>query len=263
MTRIPPGETGTGPGPASVASDATGPRCSSSPPWWRQAPWPPRGPRAPRPTGARTPRRGHPSTWPTSAPTRDCRSRTRWPRRRERPPTTTGHPGCDFKTGRLSIPTIYAPPCVPVTRGGNGGATAAGVTGTTITLAYYVPPPGDLASLAEGAAGNPASNLLTAENYAAMLNHITPLYGRQVQVVPLDASGTSTDAVAARADAIRVAEQIHAFASIGGPAETPVYQDELARMHVLCLSCGVGAPYSEVQQDAPYLWSSLPRATRC
>lgn len=166
--------------------------------------------------------------------------------------------GCDVRTGRLKVPTIYAPPCVPVTRGSNGGATAPGVTATTITVVYYIPPPGDLASLVEGAAGNPASNLLTAQNYAAMFNHVMPLYGRRVQVVPLYASGTSTDAVAARADAIRVAQQIHAFASIGGPAQTPVYQDELARMHVLCLSCGVGSPYSEFHQDAPYLWSSLP-----
>jgi hypothetical protein len=55
-----------------------------------------------------------------------------------------------------------------------------------------------------------------------------------------------------------VAQQIHAFASIGGPAQTPVYQDELARLHVLCIECGVGAPYTEFQQDAPYLWSTLP-----
>ncbi len=166
--------------------------------------------------------------------------------------------GCDLTTGRLSMPTVNAPPCVPVFTDNNGGATASGVTATTITVVYYVPPPGDLASAISGAAGNPATNVATAEDYVAMFNHVDTLYGRRVVLVPYDATGTSADAVAARADAIRVAQQIHAFASIGGPAQTPVYQDELARLHVLCLSCGLGAPYSEYQQDAPYLWGVLP-----
>jgi hypothetical protein len=77
-------------------------------------------------------------------------------------------------------------------------------------------------------------------------------------LVPYNATGVSTDAVAARADAIRVAEQIHAFASIGGPAQTPAYEDELARLHVICLDCGLGATYTSYQADAPYLWGLLP-----
>ncbi len=175
---------------------------------------------------------------------------------------TVGHyhwaAGCNIFTGRLSIPSVYAPPCVPVHQGGNGGATAPGVTGQTVTVAYYIPPPGDLASAVEGVAGNPATNLTTAENYVAMFNRIVPLDGRHVVLVPYHATGTSDDAVAARSDAIRVAQQVHAFASIGGPAQTPAYQDELARQHVVCLSCGLGAPYSDYQQDAPYLWGTLP-----
>ncbi len=166
--------------------------------------------------------------------------------------------GCDPTTGRLSMPSVYAPPCVPTFAGSNGGATGQGVTASTITVVYYVPPPGDLAAQFEGAQGNPATNLATAENYVAMFNRIVTLYGRHVDLVPYDATGTSTDAVAGRADAIRVGQQIHAFASIGGPAQTPAYQDELARLHVLCVLCAVGAPYSEVQRDAPYLWGVLP-----
>jgi hypothetical protein len=166
--------------------------------------------------------------------------------------------GCDFSTGRLSIPTVYAPPCVPAFQGSNGRATAPGVSAKVITVVYYIPPPGDLASAIEGATGTPATNLATAENYVAMLNHIIPLYGRRVVLVPYNATGISTDAVAARADAIRVAQQIHAFASINGPAQTNVYQDELARLHVLCITCGLGATNQEYQQDAPYLWGTLP-----
>jgi hypothetical protein len=167
-------------------------------------------------------------------------------------------PHCDPKTGRLRIPTVYATPCVPVHRGGNGGATAAGVGATTITVVYYIPPPGDLTSAIQGVAGTPATNTATIKGFVAMFNHITPTYGRKVRLVPYGATGTSTDAVAARADAIRVAEQIHAFASIGGPAQTPVYEDELAHFHVLCLNCGLGATSGDYQDDAPYLWGQLP-----
>jgi hypothetical protein len=166
--------------------------------------------------------------------------------------------GCDFSTGRLSIPTVYAPPCVPVSSGRNGGSTGPGVSATTITVVYYIAPPGDLASAIEGAAGTPATNTATAQNYVAMFNKIMPLDGRKVVLVPYDATGDSDDAVAARADAIRVAQQIHAFASLGGPAQTPAYEDELARLHVLCLSCGLGATYTSYQADSPYLWGLLP-----
>ncbi len=166
--------------------------------------------------------------------------------------------GCDVSTGRLSIPSVYAAPCVPAFRGANGGATGTGVTATTVTIVYYIPPQGDLASAIEGAAGTPATNLATAQGYVAMFNRIFPLYGRKVVLVPYNATGVSTDAVAARADAIRVAQQIHAFASIGGPAQTPAYEDELARLHVVCLSCGLGATYTSYQADAPYLWGQLP-----
>ncbi len=77
----------------------------------------------------------------------------------------------------------------PSSRGNNGGATVPGVTATVITVVYYIPPPGDLASAIEGAAGTPATNLATAENYVAMFNRIIPLYGRRVVLVPYDATG--------------------------------------------------------------------------
>ncbi len=46
---------------------------------------------------------------------------------------------CDHKTGRLKIPSVFAPPCVPVPAAAapNGGSTAGGVTGTAVNLVYY------------------------------------------------------------------------------------------------------------------------------
>jgi hypothetical protein len=167
-------------------------------------------------------------------------------------------PGCDTRTGLLKIPTVYAAPCVPLVRGDNGGSTWGGVSKTAINVVDYQPPPGGLGSALPGATGSPAANLATARSYVTMLNHVYELYGRHVNLILYRATGQATDAVAAQADAVRVAEQIHAFASIGGPAQTTAYEDELARLHVLCIDCGLGDLSATYQQDAPYLWGSLP-----
>ena len=171
-------------------------------------------------------------------------------------------PHCDHKTGRLEMPSVYAPPCVPVAKAGagNGGATANGVTDTTINVVYYQMQPGGLTSVIQGAAGTPAQGLATVQAYVAMFNRVFEMYGRHVNLIPFVASGADADPVAAHADAITVAEQDHAFASINGPGETNAYEVELARLHVLCLACGDSATYGQIKQNAPYQWANLPTA---
>src|SRR5262245_523209 len=50
-------------------------------------------------------------------------------------------PDCDPDTGRLAIPSVYAPNCVPIWDADrdNGGATTNGVTADEITIAFYNP----------------------------------------------------------------------------------------------------------------------------
>jgi hypothetical protein len=165
--------------------------------------------------------------------------------------------GCNYSTGRLDIPSEDAPPCVPAFNGANGGNTWPGVTPTTIRLVYYMAPPGDLTAAVPGATDTPTEVIATVEADVAEFNQIFETYGRKVDVIIFNATGTSTDAVAAKADAFTAADQLHAFASIGGPAQTAVYEDELAHLHVLCIGCGVSVPYSSFQADAPYLWSGF------
>ena len=93
-----------------------------------------------------------------------------------------------------------------------------------------------------------------------MFNQIFELYGRHVNLIPFTASGADADPVVAHADAVTVAQQLHAFASIGGPAETSAYEEELARLHVLCMGCGDSSLYGEIQRNAPYQWANLPTA---
>ncbi len=169
---------------------------------------------------------------------------------------------CDHKTGRLKMPSDYAPPCVPVfdQKNGNGGATSSGVTGDAINLVDYQAQPGGLASAISGTSGTPAQALSTVQAYVAMFNKTFEMYGRHVNLIPFEASGSDSDPVAAHADAVTVAQQLHAFASIGGPAETNAYEEELARLHVLCMGCGDSSLNGEIQLNAPFQWANLPTA---
>ena len=179
---------------------------------------------------------------------------------------------CDPATGRIKVPSVYAAPCVPVwggakpwkDRGGsvvtdNGGATAPGVTGDTITIAYYRPGSADLASAMQalGVVDAPDAAEAAFGQLVEQGNAVFETYGRKVVVTRFDATNDGKNPSTARADAIRVADELHAFASIGGPAQTSAYQDELARRHVLCIACGYSTPASTYQQNAPYSWGQL------
>ena len=165
---------------------------------------------------------------------------------------------CDPSTGRVKYPSVYAPPCVPVTTGDNGGVTYPGVTAKTIRIVYYTASPNDISAAIAGNLDPPAKVLDTVRAYLKMFEGTFDTYGRHVQLIPLVGSGIGTDETAARADAVKVATQIKAFASIGGPSQTSAYSDELAARHVMCLGCGLSVTDATFQKDAPYMWGTLP-----
>ncbi len=169
--------------------------------------------------------------------------------------TTWGN--CDPTTGRIKIPTVYAPPCVPAFAGDNGGATSQGVTATTIKIVWFLAPKNDITASIAGQLDTPADTIESARAYAKMFEATFETYGRKVEIVPYTGTGIGTDETAARADAVKVATQIKAFASIGGPSQTPVYADELAARHVLCIGCGISVPNSAFEKNAPYMWGTL------
>jgi len=149
-------------------------------------------------------------------------------------------PGCDPTVGRLAMPDHSAPECyAPVAD--NGGATAAGVTATTINVVLYEAQPNDpVLSFLEGAIANadtPSEVEATYRGYVKLLEHYYQTYGRKVNLEVLHASGVSTDEVAARADAVKAATELGAFAVWGGPVLTRAWADELAARHVICLGC--------------------------
>jgi ABC-type branched-subunit amino acid transport system substrate-binding protein len=147
-------------------------------------------------------------------------------------------PQCDVARGTVAVPLTYAPPCVAPFRGDNGGATAPGVTGDTITVALYQAQPDVLQQTFFQQSGSDASltaEAATVQQYVDFFESHYETYGRHVKVVVVRASGAPDDEQAAKADAIKVATQIHAFASWGGPGQTAAYAEELAARGVLCL----------------------------
>lgn len=171
-------------------------------------------------------------------------------------------PTCDTARGRVAVPLSYAPPCVePWAGGDNGGATAPGVTADTITVAVYQAQPDLLEQTFFEESGSDESldtELVTNQQYADFFGAHYETYGRKVRLVPVKASGPPDDDVAAKADAIRVATEVGAFASWGGPGQTAAYADELAARGVLCVGdCVLAQPDSFLQSRAPHIWPTL------
>ena len=165
---------------------------------------------------------------------------------------------CDTRVGRLKIPSVYAPPCLAATsKDGVGKATYPGVTATTIKIVYYLPAAGGITSQLQAFLDPQAKQDETFNDFLELFDKRFQMWGRKVVVVPFHASGIDSDVAAARADALKVANDIKPFASIGGPQLTPAYADELSRNKTLCINCGLAVPDSYFQQNAPYMWGPL------
>ena len=86
-----------------------------------------------------------------------------------------------------------------------------------------------------------------------MFNEYYETYGRTVEVVDVEGSGPPNDDVAARADAVRIDEEIGAFMVWGGPILTDAFADELAARQIPCIGCQIGEPDAFAADRAPYV----------
>ncbi|CAN5717197.1 hypothetical protein BH10ACT1_BH10ACT1_05820 [soil metagenome] len=165
---------------------------------------------------------------------------------------------CDKKTGKAKLPYFLVQPCYADVKD-NGGETSKGVTADAVKVVVYVAPDSD-----------PALDYITAaiknedtvqdikdtyQGYADMFNDRYQTYGRKIELQFLDGSGTSQDEVAARADAVKAADEMGAFAVWGGPVLTSAFADELAARKVVCIGCTGGDP-EFFEKRAPYLYSA-------
>jgi hypothetical protein len=141
-----------------------------------------------------------------------------------------------------------SPPCVPYWSGNNGGATAFGVTGDTITVA--VP---------EFAFGDPTADA----DLVKFFNMRYQFYGRRLAMKGF-ASDLSAVPDPNKADAeAQTVQNLGAFASTGTGLRQGsefLYYDDLARRHIISVSGGITARQttSHYQSYAPYEWSFSP-----
>ena len=172
---------------------------------------------------------------------------------------------CDPNTGRIKVPTIYAPPCVPAFSGDNGGNTYQGVTADTIKVVYFIAqedPAVSAALTAAGAQNQPPERAATMKDYIDYFNHHYETYGRKVELVVRQGSGDTKDDNAARADALKIATEDKAFAVIGPGPTSNQFVETLAAKGVLCI-CTTSQPQELYERLSPYIgYTSLMSSTQ-
>ncbi len=158
----------------------------------------------------------------------------------------------------------YSPPCL-LFSGDNRGATSRGATKDTITVAFRVTADPDLSSTMAKIGGSdlidsPDDQIRTAQGLIDYFNTRFQFYGRKMKLVPYQGHGTLTREILgagqeqANVDAIKVADDIGAFADVTGLSEP--YADALARQHVMAF----GALFMSREwflERRPYAWSTF------
>jgi hypothetical protein len=173
-------------------------------------------------------------------------------------------PNCDTETERIKLVSVYAPPCVESFEGDNGGATSPGVTADSVKVVFYRADPALdplTAATIQGAGADidPQTAADTVQGFADLYNGLFETYGRTVDVEVYTGTGAGDDTVAARNDAIAIAEK-EPFAVIGGPTQASnVFGSELAARGIVCgPNCTLAAPERQIEESEPYLWSAGP-----
>ncbi len=165
---------------------------------------------------------------------------------------------CDTETGRIAIQWYFAPECYAPFEGDNGGATSTGVTADSIKVVLYQGPDDDpiINYLSDAVAVDDtnAQAEQTARDMLEMFQANYEFYGRTIDLEAYVSTGIASDEVTARADAVRIAEEIQPFAVLGGPALTSAFADELAARNVLCIGCTPGQPADWYAERDPYVW---------
>lgn len=168
--------------------------------------------------------------------------------------------GCDTSTGRVKIPSWYAPTCVAPFRGSNGGATAPGVTAETIKVIVWIGDPSKdpLQAALVRSAGSDTDVRTAEENYRGWIDlysQYAELYGRRIEVSFFKGSGAPSDPVAAKADAQAIIDQ-QPFAVLGGPNQTDAFADEITAAKIMCMGCSTASPTKFMRDRAPYIWTT-------
>ena len=159
---------------------------------------------------------------------------------------------------RMAGISRYMPPCLSFS-GDNGGATARGVEPDKVKIVRFVSQsdPATQAILkSTKLADDPPVVTRAFQALFKFANQHYETYGREIVYEEYQASGKDESDEAMRADAKRIAEEVKAFAVIGGPK---VLGQELAARGVVCI-CTVGLSSQFYKENPPYIFGSLPTA---
>ena len=176
--------------------------------------------------------------------------------------TTVGGVKCG--PGIRQVPwSHYAPICEPKWSGNNGGATAPGVTKTTITLTYRAAATSELSLLysivPKSVLGTNTEAISTMQTFVKTFNQSFELYGRHVVLKPFVGKGdfvselNGEDQTGAQEDAI-TAKQMGAFADSSVLDSTPIYEQALAEQKVVGISI-FGGPDTIFTSASPYSYT--------
>ena len=157
------------------------------------------------------------------------------------------------------------PPCVSFS-GSNPAATSRGVESDKIVVVAYsiAVDPGTRAILVGAKLSDEIAVVRRAyEALRRYHNNHYETYGREVQIINMDASGKATNDEAMKADVLTIVNKHKAFAVIeGNPAEPipKVFAQEAAARGLVCV-CTVSMRSGFYQENPPLLFSSLPTIT--
>ncbi len=165
---------------------------------------------------------------------------------------------CDTETGNLAVKWFFAPECYAPFDGDNGGDTTRGVTADAIKVVQYQGPDDDpiinYLSDAVSVDDTNAESEQTARDMLGMFEQFYEFYGRTIELETYVSTGLASDPVAARADAVRIAEDYEPFVVLGGPALTNAFADELTAREVMCIGCTPGQPPEWYAERDPYVY---------
>ncbi len=89
------------------------------------------------------------------------------------------------------------------------------------------------------------------EGFNEFFAHFAESYGRTVDLEFYEAPGTADDEVAARADAVAIAEDLQPFAVLNGPQLTSAFEEELAARGVVCISAAPPSRSRSTRRPTP------------
>ena len=217
--------------------------------------------------GGGDPGGGHPRRGARRAPwRRRARGATQRPGHRHRHPGRARRdPNCDPDTGQVAVPQTFAALCVrPFPEGGdNGGATARGVTATTVKVVGVIPNAEQEAAFRtrgqalprNAATGGDGTWEDAFRDMAAPYERFYEQWGRTIEWDFYTSTGS--DEAAQRADAIAIVDR-EPFAALVVPGGIELH--DRARRGRACSCSGTGTNM-EAEEQPPYRWGAFATDT--